>query len=242
MEWGVSSRVLNHVRECNYPEFLESTRLDFVEYNLNWSKVPVKKTDIDGLYGNISIHAPITYLKDQFSREPYSSFFKEFLLITRDIGKEVSARYINFHAYSRADLEEAAELLGKETRVCIENNSSYYLYRLPDIMVAAEEFDLGITLDIGHALVAYKDPWRLVQAIRDSGISKNVSVMHVHDNHATMDEHKAVGDGMLGVEITKTLIDICEPNYIVIETATLEDAMKSFQRLGVEVDLGTYQS
>ncbi|GEM_PF-6974456 len=239
MMWGVSSKVLHHVMEEEYPQFLKATGLDFIEYNLNWSKLITKMKEITAVKGTIGIHAPNAYIKDQFAREPYSSFFRHFMLVTNELAKEVDALYVNFHAYSRSDLVEIMNILEGEN-LALENNAKHYLYRLPDLEIAAEEFGLNITLDIGHALYAYKAPWRVVDAVRESGISDRVLVMHIHDNHGSKDEHNAIGDGLLGVDITKTLISVCKPKYVVVECNTFEKAKITFERLGVNIDLGNY--
>ena len=75
--------------------------------------------------------------------------------------------------------------------------------------------NVGITLDVGHAVIAGHDPLDFVRLLFD-----DLFHIHLHDNHGETDEHLPLGQGTIDyVGIVQTLKQLNYQGAITLEFA-----------------------
>jgi sugar phosphate isomerase/epimerase len=82
---------------------------------------------------------------------------------------------------------------------------------------------IGVTLDVGHLLIANVEPVGIIHRLDD-----RLSHLHVHDNHGREDEHLAVGEGDIEWQpVLQALIDIGYQGYLEIERSLADGGVEA---------------
>jgi sugar phosphate isomerase/epimerase len=112
---------------------------------------------------------------------------------------------------------------------CLENMGGIreFLCRDPEeILGMIEGIDgIGFTFDVGHAHTVGKVKEFLPHISR-------AYHLHVHDNHGSLDEHLALGDGTIDWEAVGRSVARDYTGIIVVEGRSLEEAKRSLAMLG----------
>ncbi len=107
---------------------------------------------------------------------------------------------------------------------CVENMISIkdFLCRYPEEILGLTEgiAGIGVTLDIGHANTNGQVDAFLAHV-------KEISHLHIHDNHGQSDEHLALGDGTIAWEKVGRIVARDYSGTVVIEGRSLEEAKRS---------------
>lgn len=104
--------------------------------------------------------------------------------------------------------------------ICLENLVfPHEIYRSPqelqELVRKVNRSNVGITLDVGHAVIAGHDPLDFVRLLFD-----DLFHIHLHDNHGETDEHLPLGQGTIDyVGIVQTLKQLNYQGAITLEFA-----------------------
>jgi len=138
------------------------------------------------------------------------------------VGKLVPEKVWEMQKTALVEIGKYAEDHG--VLACVENMISIkdFLCRYPEEILGLTEGipGIGVTLDIGHA-----NTNGLVDAFLTH--VREVSHLHIHDNHGQSDEHLALGDGTVRWEKVGRVVARDYSGRVVIEGRTLEEAERS---------------
>lgn len=114
-------------------------------------------------------------------------------------------------------------------RLLVENMPPYdmYPFQSPAFCDIIRSYNLGFVLDIGHAHLTNNVP---------EFLDKSPEYLHIHDNNGRSDDHIAIGDGTIAIDISEFARRI--PGVIEVRTQT--DVDRSFQHLGSDVLLSPH--
>jgi sugar phosphate isomerase/epimerase len=107
---------------------------------------------------------------------------------------------------------------------CLENmiSTKEFLCRFPEELLGMVEGikGIGTTFDFGHA--------NTVGKVNDFlSVARHANHIHIHDNHGTLDEHLALGDGTIDWKVVGKTVSARYSGVVVIEGRSLEEAKKS---------------
>ena len=236
---------------------------DFLEIALDYPVVEEAsselKRDVNRTSARVAFHGPL----DALIASPRSEIFEASLKVLEkcmSFAGEFETLYFNMHAthltptfrFKRvkqkinSNLKRALKVASQLAReygfeFCLENNG------IVDRSVI-EEFDICVTLDVGHAAVnAYRSQkdYRtelLRHARRYQGLIK---VVHAHDfSLKAQRDHLPLGAGDLDLDLLSRLVRKASPKYLVLEvfwksctraspagTVELEESLKLLAKL-----------
>ncbi|MCM2466043.1 sugar phosphate isomerase/epimerase family protein [Methanoculleus oceani] len=138
------------------------------------------------------------------------------------VGKLVPEKVWEMQKTALVEIGRYAEEHG--VLACVENMISIkdFLCRYPEEILGLTEgiAGIGVTLDIGHANTNGQVDAFLAHV-------KEISHLHVHDNHGQSDEHLALGDGTIVWEKVGRIVARDYSGPVVIEGRSLEEAKRS---------------
>lgn len=181
----------------------------------------------------ISLHAPISDVNLMSPHPSAQALAEEELAATLSLASLIGATSITFHLGYQPPMgipyeppwegaKRAIQRLGKKAlglgiKLCLENDpklSGVYLWDLGCFRKILLELGIPGTLDLGHAWTAHGN-----ETIRYlAGLVPLLSTVHLHDNHGELDEHLALGEGV--VDFAQAWPHLSKVPLIVIEAKT----------------------
>jgi len=195
----------------------------------------------------LSLHAPVADVNLMSPHPEVRALAESEIAAALELAAEIGAGSVTFHLGYRPLMgaphappwEEALEAIRRlngraqalGVALCLENDPRLpgaYLWDLARMREVLSELGLAGTLDIGHAWTAYGEgALELLPELMPS-----IHTVHLHDNRGRLDEHLALGEGV--VDVAKAWPLLSRASLLVIETKThagLKNSLSFLQRL-----------
>jgi sugar phosphate isomerase/epimerase len=192
---------------------------------------------LDGFTGLRAMHGAYIDLVSGSPDMRLVTLARERYLHNLDIGRELGVKYIDFHANYLPLVDHPSYLPGwVERQVAFwspmaEQAEQYGITLLlenmwePDPAIISRILDrvqspyLKACLDVGHAVLYSRRP--IEEWIAQLG--EHLTYTHLHNNHGTVDEHLAFGDGVLDFQaVLDRLRTLPAPPLFILELPNLE--------------------
>lgn len=195
------------------------------------------RAHLNGFDGELTLHGAFIDLISGSPDKRVAALALERYLQNLDIAKELGAHLIDFHANYVSLVDHPSYLPGWENRQvdfwgplaekATELDITFVLENMwePDPCIIRRVLDridsthLKACLDVGHAVLYSNLP---INTWIDE-LGDQLVYVHLHNNHGTIDEHLAFGDGILDFpELLDTLRALPDPPLFTLEMPNLD--------------------
>jgi sugar phosphate isomerase/epimerase len=234
MKLGVNSYI---VREISGKGFsLDDLRVDFIELGFDDSDL-VENGEIQqealknlsGLGVEFTLHAPTADGKNLsidlgvYGREPVKRMEKVIRIANHlgaevivvhggDIRKSYTKASVNTLKHLR-ELKPIAEDSG--VKLVIENLFEGRIGALPHELLPFVDEGFELCFDIGHAFLTSMNSGLRMDEF--NVLFPYTSHLHIHDNNGSKDEHRPLGEGMIGFSYARRIVELTKAERAVLE-------------------------
>ncbi|MEM1622809.1 MAG: sugar phosphate isomerase/epimerase [Sulfolobales archaeon] len=207
--------------ELSYDNFLTNRVGEMAELNEVVDKVSRYTLD------SFSVHLPYDNLELSTFRPASSiSRFSRWIKLLDRVNVDFYVTHLPNLPPSRESIDVAvkylrniADLVSSSSLVLVENTASAgRLGATPEDLLAVVRYadapNLGVCVDVGHAIIA-----RVSLTSFSSTLRELVKSVHLHDNDGFSDKHLFPGSGVLDLGRLVEFLAVARPNLVVAEVA-----------------------
>lgn len=234
MKLGVNSYIVKEISGMGF--LLDELGVDFVELGFDDSGV-IKDEEInwealknlEGLGVEFTLHAPTADGKNLpidlgvYGKEPVRRMEKVIRIANHlgaevivvhggDIKKSYTKAYVNTLRHLR-ELKPIAEDHG--VKLVVENLFEGRIGALPYELLPLVNEGFELCFDIGHAFLTSMSSGLRIDEF--NVLFPYTSHLHIHDNSGSRDEHRPLGEGMIGFYYARRVVELTKAERAVLE-------------------------
>ncbi|MDK2914872.1 MAG: hypothetical protein PWQ79_1787 [Thermococcaceae archaeon] len=234
MKLGVNSCIVKEISGKGFS--LDNLQVDFIELGFDDSGI-IKNEEInwealknlEGLGVEFTLHAPTADGKNLpidlgvYGKEPVKRMEKVIRIASHlgaevivlhggDIRKSYTKAYVNTLRHLRG-LKPIAEDHG--VKLVVENLFEGRIGALPHELLTFISEGFELCFDIGHAFLTSMSSGLRIDEF--NVIFPYTSHLHIHDNNGSRDEHRPLGEGMIGFSYVGRVVELTKAERAVME-------------------------